>query len=131
MDLVRRPDFNTSGVFYARYYKDNPYQDPEVGWRKLRDDVMICGNVSSTNANRVDIASIREVFSISKSNTTHCGGWMGYGKAEVTKIKKEIEMINFPWGEANEISSFAESNDGEIYLCEYKKDGRGRSRTGG
>jgi glucose/arabinose dehydrogenase len=88
LDLVLRPDFNTSGVFYARYYKDNVYQDPQVGWRKLRDDVIIRGNVSPKNANQADVASIREVFSVPKANTTHCGGWMGYSKAEVTKTKK-------------------------------------------
>jgi glucose/arabinose dehydrogenase len=88
LDLVLRPDFNTSGVFYARYYKDNVYQDAEAGWRKLRDDVIIRGSVSSKNANLADLASIREVFSVPKANTTHCGGWMGYSKAEVAKTKK-------------------------------------------
>lgn len=88
LDLVLRPDFNTSGVFYARYYKDNLYQDPEVGWRKLRDDVIIRGHVSSKDANRADIDSIREVINVPKANTTHCGGWMGYSKAEVAKTKK-------------------------------------------
>jgi glucose/arabinose dehydrogenase len=88
LDLVLRPDFNTSGVFFARYYKDNLYLDPEVGWRKLRDDVIIRGKASSDNPNRADIASIREVLVVPKANTTHCGGWMGYSKAEVAKTKK-------------------------------------------
>jgi glucose/arabinose dehydrogenase len=88
LGLVLRPDFDTSGVFYVRYYKDNLYQDPEVGWRKLRDDVIIRGHVSSTNRNLADTASIREVLSVPKANTTHCGGWMGYSKIEVKKTKK-------------------------------------------
>lgn len=88
LDFVFRPDFATSGVFFARYYKDVEYQDPEVNWRKLRDEVIIRGTVSENNSNRADIASIREVMTVPKANTTHCGGWMGFSRAEISKTRK-------------------------------------------
>ncbi|MFK7851814.1 MAG: sorbosone dehydrogenase family protein [Akkermansiaceae bacterium] len=85
LDFVFRPDFATSGVFFARYYKDKEYQDPEVGWRRLRDEVLIRGTVSEANANRADVSSIREIFTVPKANTTHCGGWMDFNSVEVAK----------------------------------------------
>ncbi len=87
LDFVFRPDFATSGVFFARYYKDVEYQDPKVGWRKLRDDVIIRGNVSKDDPNRADLTSIREVISVPKANTTHCGGWMGFNPVEIAKTR--------------------------------------------
>jgi glucose/arabinose dehydrogenase len=88
LDFVFRPDFATSGVFFARYYKDVQYQDPKVGWRKLRDEVIIRGNVSKDDPNRADLFSIREVLVVPKANTTHCGGWMGFNSVEIAKTRK-------------------------------------------
>ncbi len=88
LDFVFRPDFATSGVFFARYYKDLEYQDPKVGWRKLRDEVIIRGNVSKDDPNRADLSSIREVLVVPKANTTHCGGWMGFNPVEIATTRK-------------------------------------------
>jgi glucose/arabinose dehydrogenase len=88
LDFVFRPDFATSGVFFARYCKDIEYQDPDVEWRKLRDDVIVRGNVSSSDSNRADLSSIREIISVPKANTTHCGGWMGFNGFEIAKTRK-------------------------------------------
>jgi glucose/arabinose dehydrogenase len=111
LDFVFRPDFATSGVFFARYYKDVEYQDPKVGWRKLRDEVIIRGNVSKGDPNRADLSSIREVLTVPKANTTHCGGWMGFNPVEIAKTRK----CNLYAAYGNDERLGEEQNGGNLY----------------